>query len=76
MTVRLSVLDQSPMNAHAFDDMDGFPRQVMEVVGWLDRTLPEEHPYASVCVFALSPHPPHPNPLPPEGGEGVNNRDA
>jgi hypothetical protein len=112
MTVRLSVLDQSPMNAHAFDDMDGFPQQVMEVVGWLDRTLPEEHPYASVCVFALcaeteadelmvititgdyasrlrshellaaelglttSPHPPHPNPLPPEGGEGVNNRDA
>ena len=36
------------MNAHAFDDMEGFPRQVMEVVGWLDRTLPEEHPYASV----------------------------
>jgi luciferase family oxidoreductase group 1 len=36
------------MNAHAFDDMDGFPQQVMEVVGWLDRTLPEEHPYATV----------------------------
>ena len=36
------------MNAHAFDDMEGFPRQVMEVVGWLDRTLPAEHPYASV----------------------------
>ena len=36
------------MNAQAFDDMEGFPRQVMEVVGWLDRTLPEEHPYASV----------------------------
>jgi len=36
------------MNAQAFDDMDGFPRQVMEVVGWLDRTLPEEHPYATV----------------------------
>jgi luciferase family oxidoreductase group 1 len=36
------------MNAHAFDDMEGFPRQVVEVVGWLDRTLPEEHPYASV----------------------------
>lgn len=36
------------MNAHAFDDMEGFPRQVMEVVGWLDRTLPEEHPYARV----------------------------
>ena len=36
------------MNAHAFDDMEGFPRQVMEVVGWLDRTLPEEHPYAAV----------------------------
>jgi len=36
------------MNAHAFDDMDGFPQRVMEVVGWLDRTLPEEHPYATV----------------------------
>jgi len=36
------------MNAHAFDDMEGFPRQVLEVVGWLDRTLPEEHPYATV----------------------------
>ncbi len=36
------------MNAQAFDDMEGFPRQVMEVVGWLDRTLPEEHPYATV----------------------------
>lgn len=29
------------MNAHAFDDMDGFPRQVMEVVGWLDREIIE-----------------------------------
>ena len=48
MTVRLSVLDQSPMNAHAFDDMEGFPRQVVEVIGWLDRTLPEDHPYATV----------------------------
>ena len=36
------------MNAQAFDDMEGFPRQVMEVVGWLDRTLPDEHPYATV----------------------------
>ena len=36
------------MNAQAFDDMEGFPRQVMEVVGWLDRTLPQEHPYATV----------------------------
>ena len=36
------------MNAHAFDDMEGFPRQVMEVVGWLDRTLPQEHPFATV----------------------------
>ena len=36
------------MNAQAFDDMEGFPRQVMEVVGWLDRTLPEEHPFATV----------------------------
>ena len=36
------------MNAQAFDDMDGFPRQVAEVIGWLDRTLPEDHPYATV----------------------------
>jgi len=36
------------MNARAFDDMDAFPRQVMDVVGWLDRTLPEDHPHALV----------------------------
>ncbi len=36
------------MNAHAFDDMEGFPRQVFEVVGWIDRTLPDDHPYAMV----------------------------
>ncbi len=36
------------MNASAFDNMDAFPRQVLDVVGWLDRTLPEDHPYALV----------------------------
>jgi luciferase family oxidoreductase group 1 len=36
------------MNARAFDDMDAFPRQVMDVVGWLDRSLPEDHPFALV----------------------------
>ncbi|HVY06251.1 MAG TPA: LLM class flavin-dependent oxidoreductase [Burkholderiales bacterium] len=36
------------MNAQAFDDMNGFPRQVFEVVGWLDRTLPDDHPFATV----------------------------
>jgi luciferase family oxidoreductase group 1 len=36
------------MNAHAFDDMDAFPRQVMDAVGWLDRSLPEDHPFALV----------------------------
>ncbi len=41
-------LTANAMKAQAFDDMEGFPRQVMEVVGWLDRTLPEEHPYATV----------------------------
>jgi luciferase family oxidoreductase group 1 len=41
-------LTANAMDARAFDDMDGFPQQVMEVVGWLDRTLPEEHPYAAV----------------------------
>ncbi|MEO8165643.1 MAG: LLM class flavin-dependent oxidoreductase, partial [Betaproteobacteria bacterium] len=41
-------LTANAMNAQAFDDLDNFPRQVVEVVGWLDRTLPPEHPYASV----------------------------
>lgn len=36
------------LDADAFDDMDAFPRQVMDVVGWLDRSLPEEHPHALV----------------------------
>lgn len=36
------------LNAQAFQDMDAFPRQVLDVVGWMDRTLPEEHPYALV----------------------------
>jgi luciferase family oxidoreductase group 1 len=36
------------MNAHAFEDMEAFPRQVMDTVGWMDRTLPDEHPYALV----------------------------
>ena len=36
------------MNAQAFDDIDGFPRQVLDVVGWLDRSLPDDHPYALV----------------------------
>lgn len=36
------------MNARAFDDMDAFPQQVLDVVGWIDRTLPDEHPYALV----------------------------
>ncbi|MEO8158887.1 MAG: LLM class flavin-dependent oxidoreductase [Betaproteobacteria bacterium] len=41
-------LTANAMNAQAFDDIEGFPHQVVEVVGWLDRTLPEEHPYATV----------------------------
>jgi luciferase family oxidoreductase group 1 len=36
------------MNATAFDNMDAFPHQVLDVVGWLDRTIPEDHPYALV----------------------------
>lgn len=36
------------MNARAFDDMDAFPQQVLDVVGWIDRTLPDEHPFALV----------------------------
>ena len=36
------------INAHAFEDMDGFPRQVVELIGWLDDVLPEEHPYRAV----------------------------
>jgi luciferase family oxidoreductase group 1 len=41
-------LTANAMNAQAFDDLDRFPQQVVEVVGWLDRTLPAEHPYATV----------------------------
>ncbi len=41
-------LTANAMNAQAFDDMDAFPRQVLDVVGWLDRSLPAEHPYATV----------------------------
>jgi luciferase family oxidoreductase group 1 len=36
------------MNIHAFDDMDRFPSQVQEVVGWLDDNLAPEHPYSMV----------------------------
>jgi luciferase family oxidoreductase group 1 len=28
--------------------MDGFPRQVIELIGWLDDALPEDHPYRGV----------------------------
>jgi luciferase family oxidoreductase group 1 len=28
--------------------MDAFPQQVLDVVGWIDRTLPDEHPFALV----------------------------
>jgi luciferase family oxidoreductase group 1 len=42
------MLTAKAMNARAFDDMDRFPQQVLDVVGWLDRCLPEDHPYATV----------------------------
>jgi len=36
------------INDRAFDEMDRFPQQVLDVVGWLDRSLPEDHPFALV----------------------------
>ena len=46
-------LTANAMNAQAFDDMDAFPRQVLDVVGWLDRSLPAEHPYATVQAMPI-----------------------
>ena len=42
------MLTARAVNAHAFEDMDGFPRQVIELIGWLDDALPEDHPYRAV----------------------------
>ncbi len=36
------------INRAAFDDMDAFPRQVLETVCWLDGRLPDDHPFRSV----------------------------
>lgn len=41
-------LTANAINPHAFEDLDAFPRQVIELVGWLDDALPEDHPYQSV----------------------------
>jgi luciferase family oxidoreductase group 1 len=41
-------LTANAINPHAFEDLDAFPRQVIELVGWLDDALPEDHPYRSV----------------------------
>ncbi|HWQ40307.1 MAG TPA: LLM class flavin-dependent oxidoreductase [Burkholderiales bacterium] len=42
------MLTARAMNPRAFEDMDAFPRQVIELVGWLDEALPGDHPYHSV----------------------------
>jgi luciferase family oxidoreductase group 1 len=42
------MLTAKAINPHAFDDMDAFPRQVIELVGWLDDALPDDHPYRTV----------------------------
>jgi luciferase family oxidoreductase group 1 len=41
-------LTAKAINPHAFDDMDAFPRQVMETVCWLDGRMPEDHPFKSI----------------------------
>jgi len=42
------MLTAKAINARAFEDMDAFPRQVIELVGWLDDALPDDHPYRPV----------------------------
>jgi len=49
------MLTANAMNARAFEDIDGFPVQVQEMVGWLDGTLPREHPFATVNAMPAGP---------------------
>ncbi|MGH8677522.1 MAG: LLM class flavin-dependent oxidoreductase [Burkholderiales bacterium] len=42
------MLTARAINPHAFDDMDGFPRQVLETVCWLDGHMPEDHPFRTI----------------------------
>jgi luciferase family oxidoreductase group 1 len=39
------------INPHAFSATDQFPVQVQELVGWLDASLPEGHPFADVSAM-------------------------
>jgi len=41
-------LTANAINDRAFDQMDRFPQQVLDLLGWLDRCLPEDHPFATV----------------------------
>ena len=41
-------LTAKAINPHAFDDMEAFPRQVLETVCWLDGKMPEEHPFRTI----------------------------
>jgi luciferase family oxidoreductase group 1 len=41
-------LTAKAINPHAFDDMDAFPRQVLETVCWLDGRMPDDHPFRSI----------------------------
>jgi luciferase family oxidoreductase group 1 len=36
------------INPYAFSATDQFPAQVQEVVGWLDESLPQQHPFADI----------------------------
>lgn len=115
MTLRLSVLDQSPIvsggssadalratveesQAYPYTERDraiiGTPDKVkarlleitdayaadelmvITITGDYASRMRSYELLAAEFGLTTSPHPPHPNPLPPEGGEGVNNRDA
>ena len=41
-------LTAKAINPHAFDDMEAFPRQVLETVCWLDGRMPEDHPFQNI----------------------------
>jgi luciferase family oxidoreductase group 1 len=48
------MLTAKAINPHAFSELDTFPRQVMELVAWLDDCLPEEHPFQRVRAMPAS----------------------
>jgi len=50
-----SMLTAKAMNAEAFLGEDRFPVQVQELVGYLDDSLPPEHPYHGVKAMPAGP---------------------